>query len=471
MKRCIYILPALILLVCCGSPQKQTNTLDIDLVFPAQSAFTKDYNSIFFGKIGYRDRTFQQDTLKFPPIESLVHESVFTMCPTDTCFAEYAVLALRCPPIQPLLDWVADTVHTFANECPIGDGLQTYNDKEHDIPKKHLKSDQEICNYYVGQLQHVYDKWHCTGEGDHDNINEQAGLLIADCWNSGNLFTFFRIDWYDWMSGGNNVRESWWTVDSTTGKLLTLEDLIQPEKLDTLSTLMMRRLADAEGKLLLRTNSNYALEDKDVIGLADGCALIPEGLIIFFYPYNLGSGAEGEFLSVIPYEELNGILREPLSMVLAPLSQEEDIDPRDFRRKDGRPHIDLFGVELVGTPKRILHELSGNKFINIDLGPEGFYNETGNKVICRAFIGGIPFGMNLTFGEDEEAGLVKDVLFANSETDWTVMANLIKILSDYYGQPESIDYYEKRYNWNSKGHSIIARPLHSKDSGWTFFIN
>jgi hypothetical protein len=36
----------------------------------------------------------------------------------------------------------------------------------------------------------------------------------------------------------------------------------------------------------------------------DGCALLKEGLIIYYYPYTIGSGADGEFIAIIPYEVL-----------------------------------------------------------------------------------------------------------------------------------------------------------------------
>ncbi|MBE6252313.1 MAG: DUF3298 domain-containing protein [Bacteroidales bacterium] len=451
------------------SDRKKTVTVKPELVYPEQGIFATEGRYLFFGQIGFEDRSFQEDTLLFPPIEGLVHGSAYALCPKDTCFAEYTVLALRCPPVQPLLNWVADTVNTFVQGCPIGNGLLTYNEKQLDIPVKHLKSDKAICDYNIGQLQHVYNDWHCTGEGDHDILNEQAGLLLADCWHTGNLYTFYRIDWYDWMSGGNNARESWWTVDATSGRLLTLDDMIRPEMKDSLSTLMMERLVNGIDDLVVMRYPFEPADYPDVLQRANGCALIPEGLVIYFYPYNLGSGADGEFEAVIPYEELNGILREPLSTVLVPLSQEENIDPHDYRRKDGRPHIDLFGVDLVGTPKRILHKLNKNPIVQIDLGQEGFLNEVGDKVTCRVLIGGHPFGMNLTFGEGEPE-IIKEVMFVTSETNWAVMAKLTKILSEYYGQPESVDYSENRYSWNSNGYTIIARPLHGKDSGWTFYI-
>lgn len=467
MPRIITIVLAIF--VCCCAPKGRVTEIQPDLVYPDPGFFSSDGEYVFFGKIDPWGHSYQEDTLLFPPIEGLVHGSAYALCPADTCFAEYAVLALRCPPVQPLLDWVADTVRAFALDCPIGNGLVTYNDGEISIPKKHLKTDREICDYYIGRLRRTYDQWHCTGEGDNDILNEQAGLLLADCWHTGNLYTFYRIDWYDWLSGGNNARESWWTLDATSGRLLTLDDMILPEMKDSLSTLMMERLVNGIDELVVKRYPFEPADYPDVLQRANGCALISEGLVFYFYPYNLGCGADGEYEAVIPYEELNGILREPLSTVLVPLSQEENIDPHDYRRKDGRPHIDLFGVDLVGTPKRILHKLNKNPIVQIDLGQEGFLNEVDDKVTCRVLIGGHPFGMNLTFGEGEPE-IVKEVMLVTSETNWAVMAKLTKILSEYYGQPESVDYYENRYSWNSNGYTIIARPLHSKDSGWTLLF-
>ena len=315
--RKLYIILTLLLLASCG-PRKAAKSSIAELAYPEveaesvidQVSLSKAYKYVYFGKLGFMERTFQEDTLVFPPIEGLVHRSAYAMCPKDTCFAEYAVLALRCPPIQPLLNWVADTVRAFANDCPIGHGLSIYNNRDVSIPIRHLKSDEEICDYYIDQLNHVYDNWHCSGEGDHGVINEQAGLLLADCWNSGNLYTFHRMDWYDWLSSGNNTRESWWTVNAKTGKLLTLKDFVLPGKKDSLATLMMAHLANDKGDLYLEQYPDASLNNLDVLSWANGCALTSEGFVIYFYPYNLGSGADGEFVAEIPYAELEGILKE-----------------------------------------------------------------------------------------------------------------------------------------------------------------
>ncbi len=312
--RKLYII-LILLLASCG-PKKSAKSVSIDIVCPEEElavehdSLSTAYKDVFFGKLGFMERTFQEDTLVFPPIEGLVRRSAYAMCPTDTCVAEYAVLALRCPPIQPLLDWVADTVGAFVNECPIGNGLSKYNGREVTIPAKHFKSDKEICDYYIGQLNHVYDNWHCTGEGDHGVINEQAGLLLADCWNNGTLYTFHRMDWYDWLSGGNNTRESWWTVNAKTGKILTLKDFVMPGKKDSLARLMMAHLANDKGEFYAEQYPDALRNNLEVLSWANGSALLPEGLVIYFYPYNLGSGADGGYKAVIPYAKLGGILKK-----------------------------------------------------------------------------------------------------------------------------------------------------------------
>ncbi len=276
---------------------------------PTISHHSTDCKYVFAGDIGYRDRGFQDDTLVYPPIPGLVHKSVYSMCPVDTCMAEYAALALRCPQEQPLLDWMADTVCFFVNYGPVGSRHTMYTEESLDIKKQHFGSEEEICQYYMNQLSHLNDEWTCPGTGDHDIMNESAGLLIADCWRAGDLCTFYRVDWYDFLSCGNTAHESWITVDAKTGKELGLEDLVLPEKFDDLSALMMPRLVNDKGEVLIEQNDSYKASDKDVLARANGCGLIREGLIIYFYPYNLGCGADGQYNAVIPYEELDGILK------------------------------------------------------------------------------------------------------------------------------------------------------------------
>lgn len=295
--------------------ENDTNTLvpvKEDLVHPTWGTIATDFKYFNFGRIGYFDRSFKDDTLAFPPIKGLVHKCAYAMCPTDTCFSEYVVLALRCPPVQPLLNWLSDTVHTYLEEFPVGQGLSLATDKRLSIPKKYMKSDKALCNYYINQLQHVYDGWHCTGDDDHDRnvINSQAGLLISDCWNAKGFYTFYILEWADNGGNGYNARESYLTRDAATGKALGLQDFVPEDKLDRLAALVMPRLINGKKEYYIR---QVNVEPKDYISIlnrADGCALIAEGLIFYYYAYNIGFGCDGQYEAVVPYEELDGVLNK-----------------------------------------------------------------------------------------------------------------------------------------------------------------
>ena len=40
----------------------------------------------------------------------------------------------------------------------------------------------------------------------------------------------------------------------------------------------------------------------------NGRAMIREGLVIYYHPYEIGCGAEGQYNAVIPYSALKGLL-------------------------------------------------------------------------------------------------------------------------------------------------------------------
>ena len=90
----------------------------------------------------------------------------------------------------------------------------------------------------------------------------------------------------------------------------------------------MPRLINGGNEFILDQYPYKPEEYTGVLKRANGCALIPEGLVFYFYPYNLGSGADGQYEAVIPYEELDGILEESLSASFAPVSENESVITR-----------------------------------------------------------------------------------------------------------------------------------------------
>ena len=43
----------------------------------------------------------------------------------------------------------------------------------------------------------------------------------------------------------------------------------------------------------------YDLTGKELIDCADGCAIVNEGVMFYYRPYSVGSGAEGEYNLVL----------------------------------------------------------------------------------------------------------------------------------------------------------------------------
>ena len=304
----ILTLMAIVLAVGCKSKPEEIIQVqtDYDEEWNVPTINSRYYDNKYFysGRIGYHDIGFSPDTLTIIPIPGLVHKEKFAYCPKDTCFTEYTMMALRCPPVPKLLEWVSKKACSYANDGPVGRNKYVRSDgPKKEIPYKYLSSAEEICDYYMDTLDSIYVDWTCNVKWDRFLNNDQEGHILADCWREGNLFTFYEIYWTD---QGNISHESYWTVDAITGKELELSDFVKPKNYDRLSELMMPRLENERGvRLLDQDVYSYTADDKDVLPRLSGCALIREGLIIYFYPYNLACGADGEYYAIIPYSEIS----------------------------------------------------------------------------------------------------------------------------------------------------------------------
>jgi len=78
---------------------------------------------------------------------------------------------------------------------------------------------------------------------------------------------------------------------------------------------MMAYLVNDKGELYAEQYQDAFRNSLEVLSWANGSALTSDGLVIYFYPYNLGSGADGEYVAEISYAELDGILKKYLLRV------------------------------------------------------------------------------------------------------------------------------------------------------------
>ena len=112
------------------------------------------------------------------------------------------------------------------------------------------------------------------------------------------------------MSCGDNTTESYYSVDIETGRVATITDLVQEKAILRLANLMMKYLKNFKGEIWENPDFEWVpTEPLKLLMAMNGCALIREGLIIYYHPYEIGAGADGQFNAVIPYNRLKSILK------------------------------------------------------------------------------------------------------------------------------------------------------------------
>lgn len=247
----------------------------------------------YFGMVDPKTTDDAQANMEpMPPIKGLYHSSFMFSCPEDGCFRKRAVLAIKCPDNAKLEQWMCVTAHSFAEMVANStDGAPHQN-----IPlNKNQESAKEICDFYVAKMEEAVSRIDCQGNEDGFMPLEQHGMLVTDVWKKNGLYTFFTSFWYDWMSCGDNTKRNYVTVNPKTGKSLGLNDIIDAKDQKSFADLMMDNFDHKPTEV---HDPLAALKD------CDGIALIREGVIVSFFPYHIGCGAEGQFFSIVSYDEL-----------------------------------------------------------------------------------------------------------------------------------------------------------------------
>lgn len=263
-----------------------------------------DFEYVYFGMVPPRYREPGIDISSLPPIPGLKYRTYSSFCPKDTCDATRIVLAIRCPEDSVLPQWTSGRVAEYVERS-------ITHDKVQEVQEAQVVSSADICNYYIRQIRKKLDQLQCTGEGDHDAPNEQFGYLLTDCWKTERYCTFYESTWYDCMSCGDNTTESYYSVDLKSGRLATITDFVQEKDLQALANLMIKYLKNNKGELWTNPDFEWVpTEPLELLKKMNGCALIREGMIIYYHPYEIGAGADGQFNAVIPYNRLKNILKE-----------------------------------------------------------------------------------------------------------------------------------------------------------------
>ena len=213
-------------------------------------------------------------------------------------------LAIRCPRQKNILKWTSARVKMFADWCLNGPGDT--------IPSvvplyKTPKSDKEIVDYYAMSLSGGQQK-NISEPPDSPIYVEQFAMLLVDAYSTDKFVTMQEYTWYDFGSCGDNTARSWFTIDRR-GKVLELSDIIEESKWQEFAHIMIKHL-NAYGVpwFDLPRESRYC-DLVPILNDRDGCALTPYGVVVYYHPYKVGCGADGQFNALVPYSELEGMLK------------------------------------------------------------------------------------------------------------------------------------------------------------------
>lgn len=238
----------------------------------------------------------QGDEGKIPDIPGLIYLE------TSGCH-----LAVRCPADRKIQKWVSSRVKLFADWCINGPA-----DTIPSIVPQYPVSDsmENLCNKYISYIKGAKG---ISPQRDTAVIVEQFADLLVDIYDGENYCTMQEVKWYDHGSCGDNTSRSWFSIDKKSGRELGFNDIIDASKSREFAYLMVKHL-NAYG--LPWFDYNRELRDCDLLNLLagmDGIAIIPEGVIVYYHPYAIGSGAEGQYNALIPINELKGMIRAELS--------------------------------------------------------------------------------------------------------------------------------------------------------------
>lgn len=241
----------------------------------------------------------KDNSVKTPNLAALYTAKQWVYCKKDSCNAGYYVIGLRCPKNLYVKRWVSTQIWKKMKE----DGDKRISKLSINNP---AVTDKQIVGFYLKGWKENYDHYlnHqlvCEQSGKTKFPTEQYGLFIADVWKNKNYYTMCVHRWYDMSSCGDNSQTSFYTISSTKGKVLTLRDIILEKDYLKIEMLLKKKLACEK-----KQRGVSQLQKLSYLKYIDGIALIKEGLLIYFYPDNIGYGYEGQYNIVFPYKQLKG---------------------------------------------------------------------------------------------------------------------------------------------------------------------
>ena len=238
------------------------------------------------------------ESMEMPKIKGLYTSDRWAFCKKDSCVSGRYLVGIRCPQNTAVRRWLNNELwertknENFDKKAPEG----MVNSLEVPIRK--------VTDFYLDQWRDGYnhfvnDTLTCENSGRFSSPTEQFGLIITDVWQDKSYYTMCLHSWYDMLSCGCPYSTSFYTIDGSSGKVLSLNDIIAER-----DTLKIERLLLGKLAWMKKQRGTTLGQDINYLKSCMGVALIKEGLLMYFHPYSIGVGFEGQYNVVIPFNQL-----------------------------------------------------------------------------------------------------------------------------------------------------------------------
>lgn len=138
--------------------------------------------------------------------------------------------------------------------------------------------------------------------GDTTNCEPIVGArgctVCHKIYEDGDVATYIVSFSYDAHGGsGCTYYSDYYTIDKTTGNILGLNDIMAKNTNKNFSKTLYKDYAKAAKKAGFQPKEEY--KSDEFLKLASGAAIVDEGILIYFKPYTIGCGAEGQYNLII----------------------------------------------------------------------------------------------------------------------------------------------------------------------------
>jgi len=118
-------------------------------------------------------------------------------------------------------------------------------------------------------------------------------------YDQGDQATYLvEMSWSYNGSNGCTSKANFYTINKETGEILTVDDLVKKYGEPTLTDKLWSAYQAEQSKRGYK-NGQTSVSQNEILSKADGCAIINEGLMFYYLPYHIGSGADGEYNLVL----------------------------------------------------------------------------------------------------------------------------------------------------------------------------